>query len=188
MKKSLLLAAAVLGMIVIVSCEKDCPDCEVCVECLECELEHLGQNSEWGEMVRAELTSLFFDIEDLALLRVYNTSGDVCHWSGFDAGNPMEDSRQIQVDFLETELILIWKRFVDGKWTHSLIKIRYDFINTAVLQNVSFIKGGQVFRRANNVLIFVSDEFDPLVKDGAEANAMAPEGLKETASLEIFRK
>jgi len=185
MKKRLFVAAAILGMILIVSCEKECPFCE---ECVECELEHLGQNSEWGELVRAELTSLFIDIEDLALLRVYNTSGDVCYWSGFDAGNPMEDSRQIQVDFLETEMILIWKRFVDGKWTHSLIKIRYDFITTAILQNVSFVKGGQVIRRANNVLIFVSDDFGPIEKDGVEANALAPEGVNETGSLEIFRK
>lgn len=172
-------------MIIFVSCEKESMDCP---ECLECELEHLGLNSEWGEKVKAELSSLFFDIEDLALVRVYNTSGDVQYWSGFDAGNPEEDSRQIQVDLLETELILIWKRFVDGKWTHSLIKIRYNDITTTILQNVSFIKGGQVFRRANNVLIYVSDEFDPFDTDGVVANAPAPDDVKQTYSREIFRK
>ena len=172
-------------MIIFVSCEKECTDCP---ECLECNLEHPGLNSEWGEKVKAELTSLFFDIEDLALVRVYNTSGDILHWSGFDAGNPEEDSRQIQVDLLDTELVLVWKRYVDGKWTHSLIRINYDIVTTTVLQNVSFIKGGQVIRRANNVLIYVSDEFDPLKTDGAVANAAAPEGVKQTLSREILRK
>lgn len=185
MKKNLLLTAGILLMITFVSCELESPDCP---ECLECDLEHLGINSEWGEKVKAELTSLFFDIEDLALVRVFNTSGDILHWSGFDAGDPLEDSRQIQVDLLETELVLIWKRFVDGKWTHSLIKVRYDDITTTVLQNVSFLQGGQVFRRANNVLIYASDEFDPFATDGVIANAAAPEGVKQTNSREIFRK
>ena len=185
MKKPLILVAAILAMIVVVSCEKECPEC---VECEKCELEHLGLNSEWGEKVKADLTSLFFEIEDLALLRVYNNSGDVCHWSGFDAGNAMEDSRQIQVDFLETELILIWKRYVEGKWTHSMISINYDDITSAILQNVTFIKGGQVVRRANNVLIFISDDLNPVETDGAIANAVAPEGLKEISLQEIFRK
>jgi hypothetical protein len=72
MKKNLLLTAGILLMITLVSCEQECLDCP---ECLECELEHLGLNSEWGDKVKAELTSLFFDIEDLALVRVFNTSG-----------------------------------------------------------------------------------------------------------------
>ena len=71
MKKNLVFTAGILTMIMCVSCEIDPPDCP---ECHECELEHLGINSEWGEKVKADLTSLFFDIEDLALVRVFNTS------------------------------------------------------------------------------------------------------------------
>ncbi len=177
-----MLIAGFLTLIGLVSCETECQ------ECIECELEHLGQNSEWGDKVKTELISLFFDIEDLALVQVYNTTGDIQHWSGFDAGDPLEDSRQIQVDFLDTELMLVWKRFVEGKWTHSVINIQYDAINTTVLQYVSFIQGGQVVRRANNVLIYVSDDLDPFKTDGSQASAVGPEGLKETLSIEIFRK
>lgn len=185
MEKNTFVGVGILLMIILASCEEEYPDCP---ECMECELEHLGLNSEWGEKVKAELTSLFIDIEDLALMRVFNTSGDILHWSGFDAGNPMEDSRQIQVDLLETELVLIWKRFVDGKWNHSLIRVRYNDITTTILQNVTFIRGGQVYRRANNVLIYASDKFTPLETDGATANAAIPEGVKQTFSREILRK
>ena len=182
MKNYVMLIAGFLTLIALVSCEEQCP------ECIECELEHIGQNSEWGEKVKTELIALFFDIEDMALVRVYNTTGDILHWSGYDAGDPLTDSRQIQVDFLDTELMLVWKRFVEGKWTHSVIKIQYDAINTTVLQYVSFIQGGQVVRRANNVLIYVSDNFDPFSMDGSQASAVAPEGLNETHSREIFRR
>lgn len=180
--KTSIVIAGILTLIVLMSCEKDC------LVCPECDLEHLGQNSIWGEKVKKDLSSLFLDIEDIALVRVYNTTGDVTHWSGYDAGDPLKDSRQIQVDFLDTELMLVWKRFAEGKWTHSVIRINYDDINVTVLQYVSFIKGGQVVRRANNVLFFVSDHFDPLKLDGSEANAVSPDGLNETYSVEIFRK
>jgi hypothetical protein len=182
MKNYVVLIVGILASIAFVSCEKDAP------EYIECELEHLSPISEWGEKVREELISLFFDIEDLALVRVYNTTGDITHWSGFDAGDPSEDSRQIQVDLLETELILIWKRFVEGKWTHSVIRVNYDDINTTVLQNISFIKGGQVVRRANNVLIFASDSYQPLKVDGRIANAIPPEQYKENSSREVFSR
>jgi len=180
--KKVMLIAGFLTLIALISCEKQS------IESFECELEHLGLNSEWGEKVKTELIALFFDIEDLALVRVYNTTGDILHWSGFDAGDPLTDSRQIQVDFLDTELMLVWKRFVEGKWTHSVIKIQYEAINTTVLQYVSFIQGGQVVRRANNVLIYASDNFDPFAIDGVQASAAVPEGQRETFSREIFRK
>ncbi len=183
--KSYIFLSAIVGIVALISCETDCPDPP---ECPTCELEDLIQNTEWGEKVKAELISLFFDIEDLALVRVYNTTGDILHWSGFDAGDPMTDSRQIQVDFLEVELLLVWKRFVEGHWTHSVIRINYDAINTTVLQNVRFVKGGQVVRRANNVLFYVSDELDPFKTDGSKAQAVLPEGLNQTGSREIFRR
>ncbi len=132
MKNYVILIAGFLILIALTSCEKECP------ECIKCELEHVGLNSEWGDKVKTELISLFFDIEDLALVQVYNTTGDIQHWSGFDAGDPLKDSRQIQVDFLDTELMLVWNRFVDGTWTHSVINIQYDAINTSVLQYVSY--------------------------------------------------
>jgi hypothetical protein len=69
-----------------------------------------------------------------------------------------------------------------------LINLRYDEIVTTVVQNVTFLKNGQVFRRANNVLIFVSDAFDPFSMDGSEAMAGDPDGQKITQSREVFRK
>lgn len=177
----------IAGLIILLapSCEKEVQEYP---DSVACELEHVGLNSEWGEKVKTELILLFSDIEDLALVRVYNTSGDIAYWSGFDAGDPMEDSRQIQVDFLDTTLRLVWKRFVEGKWKHSLIEIKYDDINTTVLQYVKFIEGGMVVRRANNVLIFISDLTHPSQVDGVLADAVKPEGLIETSSKEIFTK
>lgn len=184
MKNHLLLFAGFI-LLLAPSCEKECPECP---ECIACELEHVGLNSEWGEKVRNELIQLFYDIEDLALVRVYNTSGDITYWSGFDAGDPMEDSRQIQVDFMDTTLRLIWKRFEEGSWKHSLIELKYDDINTTVLQYVKFIEGGMVVRRANNVLLFICDHKRPCQVDGVLADAANPEGLIETSSREIFTK
>ena len=185
MKTSIMIAAAALVLGGLVSCEMTCPDCP---PCSDCELEHLGENTEWGEKVKAELMTLFLDIEDLALVRVFNTSGDSLIWSGFDAGNPEEDSRQIQVDFMETDLVLVFKRFVEGYWTHSLIRIPYNSINATVLQIVKFVQGGSIYRRANNVLIFISDSEEPYIMEGSQATAQLPDGLEETGLREIFSR
>ena len=168
MKNYVMIILGILTFLAVPSCEKER------TEYIECELEHLAQNSEWGEKVKSELVSLFIDIEELNLVQVYNTTGDVQHWSGYDYGNPEVDSRQIQVDFFDTDMVLIFKRFVNGKWTNSAISIPFNVINTAVLQYVTIVKGGQVIRRANNILIYVSDKFDPYSMDGSIANATAP--------------
>ena len=145
--------------------ETICPDSE----CLECPQVDSLKLTEMGEKMKVELEQLFLDIEDLALLRVYNCTGDTCYWSGFDAGDPQNDSRQIQLEFLECEMIAIFKRFEDGRWTNSYVRVPYDFVVAYVLQQSNFVNShGQIFRRANNVLIYLKDGTCPEV-DGSDS-------------------
>lgn len=160
LKLSLLTACAVVLLLAPPACEKcdppcDCPDCPPVDSLLLTEM---------GEKMKAELQQLFLDIENLALLRFYNCSGDTCYWSGFDAGDPMTDSRQIQLDFFETELLAVFKMFTGGKWTLSSVAVPFNQVLSFVIQNVTFVNGsGQVIRRANNVLIYLKDGTCPVI-------------------------
>jgi hypothetical protein len=131
-------------------------------------------NTAWGEKIKEELEILFDGIEDLAYCKVYDCAGDTLYWSGFDAGNPEEDSRQIEYSFMETELVLIYKRYLveEGHWTNSMIQVKYNDVATYVLQYATFVGAtGGVYRKANKVLIFMKDDADPPVLNGSEGNA-----------------
>lgn len=153
-KLSLLTTFAVALLLAPSGCEK----CDVPCDCPDCPPVDSVVLTEMGEKMKLELQQLFLDVEDLALMRIYNCTGDTCYWSGFDAGDPMTDSRQIEIKFFETELMAIFKRFTEGSWTHSSVTIPFNSVITYVLQNVKFVNpGGQVIRRANNVLIYLKD-------------------------------
>lgn len=140
---------------------------------LSCEKEECV-NTEWGEKMKEELVILFDGIEDLAYCKIFNCAGDSCYWSGFEAGDPTVDSRQIQVTFMETELELIYKRYLveEGCWTHSMVQVRYNDVATYVLQYATFLDGiGHAYRKANNILIFMKDDANPPVLNGSEGDA-----------------
>lgn len=163
------------------ACETECP------ECIDCQLDHVGELTEWGQHVKDELVSLFLDLEDLALCQVWSSDNQTRHWSGY--GSNGEDSREIQVDFLDTELVLVFNQFVNGKWNSSMIRVPYDLVITTVLQFVTHCEGGMVVRRANNVLIFMSKEFDPDAHlDGTTAMAIPPSYLKVSHEKLILQR
>lgn len=131
-------------------------------------------NTGWGEKIKDELEILFSDIDDLAYCKVFNCAGDSCYWSGFDAGDPMEDSRQIEISFMETELVMTYKRYLieEEFWTNSMVEVRYNDVATYVLQYATFVgKTGGVYRKANNVLIFMQDDAAPPVLNGSTGDA-----------------
>lgn len=165
MKATTICLACSLGLMMMASCESSCP------ECPGCELDHVQALSEWGEKVKAELMCLFLDIDDLLLAQVHNTSGDSLHWSGYDGGEPGKDSRRIQVDFLETELILVFSYFREGKWQHSYIRLQYEIVTSVIVQDVTVHDlEGKVVRRASNVLIFVLDGEEAPIHSGVVAD------------------
>lgn len=169
--KTLMMLAAITAFVALTSCETECTECPVC------ELEHAGELSEWGEQVKAELVSLFLDVEDLALCQVWSADSQTRFWSGY--GSNGADSREIQIDFMNTELVLVFVQFINGKWTSSMIRIPYEMVITTVLQYATHVEGGMVVRRANNVLIYMSDQFDPTGQmDGVEAVAIPPAYMK----------
>jgi hypothetical protein len=172
---------AITILVILTSCEKESP------EPLPCDREQVGELTEWGEQVKAELTSLFLDIEDLSLCQVWSSDGQVRYWSGYNSNGA--DTREIQVDFLSAELILVYKQFVNGHWSSSLIRVPYDMVITTVLQFATHIDGGMVIRRSNNILIYMSDQFDPeTYVDGVEAMAIPPAGLKVNREKTILQR
>lgn len=179
--KSLLMITATTILVILTSCEKECP------EPLPCDLEHVGELTEWGEHVKAELTALFLDIEDLSLCQVWSADGQDRFWSGYNSNG--KDSRTIQVDFLNTELVLVYKQFINGHWSSSLIRVPYDMVITTVLQFATHMEGGMVARRSNNVLIYMSDHFDPeIYLDGVEAMAIPPANQEVNQENFILQK
>lgn len=177
--KKVMFIVGILALIALVSCEQECPGC------FECELEHLGENSEWGEMIKSDLQNTFLGIEELFRVAVFNTVGDTTYWSGLDFGGIDDDPRQIQVDFLEIELVLIFKNFQNGRWTHCLTQIPYNDIVTYVLQYVTIIRNGQVVRIANSVLIFLADGANPPVIIGHSAEIADPVGYSVNITKKI---
>ena len=176
---SMILMISVLG--IFTSCEKECLDCPPCEEAPECEL------TDWGMHVKNELISLFLDVEDLALCQVWSADGQTRFWSGY--GSNGEDSREVLYDFLELELVLTFRQFVNGKWNTGLIRIPYDQVMTTILQYVTCVEGGMVVRRANNILLYMSDQFDPnLQEDGVDAMAIPPSDLRVNHEILVLDK
>lgn len=179
--KNLLIVNGLIALMMLSACETECP------ECIECQLDHAGELTQWGEHVKAELVSLFLDLEDLALCQVWRADSQTRYWSGY--GSNGTDSREVQVDFLNLELVLVFKQFVNGKWNSSMIRIPYDLVMSTVLQYVTQVEGGMVVRRANNVLIYMSDQFDPYdYTDGVEAVSIPPTYLKVSHEKLIIQK
>ncbi len=176
---SMILMISILG--IFTSCEKECLDCPPCEETPECVL------TDWGMHVKNELISLFLDVEDLALCQVWSADGQTRFWSGY--GSNGEDSREVLYDFLNTELVLTFRQFVNGKWNSGMIRIPYDQVMMTVLQYVTKVEGGMVVRRANNILIYMSNQFDPLLQeDGVDAMATPPSDLKVSHEKMVFQK
>lgn len=165
----------------ILSCEEQCPECEPCEEIVECEL------TDWGVHVREELISLFLDVEDLALCQVWSADSQTRFWSGY--GSHGEDSREVLYDFLNLELVLTFRQYVNGKWTSSMIRLPYNLVIMTVLQYVTRVESGMVVRRANNILIYMSNEFDSTDnQDGVDAMAIPPSSLHVTHEKLVLEK
>ncbi len=181
MKKEILVVSMVATLTLLNSCEKEPAECTLC------EPEPVSELSEWGEHVKDALISLFIDVEDLALCQVWSADSETRFWSGY--GSNGEDSREIQYEFLEKELVLVHKQFVNGKWCNSMIRIPYELVITTVLQYATHVEGGMVVRRANNILIYMSDQFDPdSFQDGVDACCIPPSYLKVTHERLILQK
>lgn len=179
--KSLLFIAIVVAFGMLTSCEKECPVCPAC------ELEHVGELTDWGTHVKEDLISLFLDVEDLALCQVWSADGQTRYWSGY--GSNGEDSREVLYDFLNLELVLTFRQFVNGKWNSGMIKVPYDQVIMTVLQYATHMENGMVVRRANNILIYVSDQFDPAVStDGVDAVCIPPSCLQVSHEKLILKK
>jgi hypothetical protein len=147
----------------------------------------VAELSEWGEHVREELISLFLDVDDLALCQVWSADSQTRFWSGY--GSNGEDSREIQYDFLSLELVLIFRQFENGRWHSGMIKVPYDLVIMTVLQYATHVQNGMVVRRANNILIYVGNDFDPEKSlDGIDAMCIPPSCLQVNHEKLVLQK
>ena len=176
---TMILMISFLG--IFTSCEKECLECPPCEEPPECEL------TDWGLHVKNDLISLFLDVKDLALCQVWSADGQTRFWSGY--GSNGKDSREVLYDFLNLELVLTFRQFVNGKWNSGLIQVPYEQVIMTVLQYATHMENGMVVRRANNILIYVSDQFDPaLSTDGVDAVCIPPSCLQVSHEKLILKK
>lgn len=133
------------------------------------------QLTEWGVKAKTELEELNSSISDLAWLKVYNADESELYWSG--VGTPEVGSPVLMWTIMDKFLGVEYQVFdlEMNDWNISRIEIPYNDIIGVILQYASFYEGGSLVRKANGVLIYMSNSYVPDENmDGVEAKAPQP--------------
>lgn len=167
--KSLIAAITLTALTIIIfsSCET-----EECPICTECDSTQVAELTEWGETVKNEIISLTFLVDDMASVRIYNADESIQYWSGF--GTPGEGSPNLMWQPMSSSMSCTYELFNSGDWNISTIDIPYNDVIGVVLQYVTFVSAqGAVERFANNLLVFMSNDYNPEENtDGVSAKAL----------------
>lgn len=137
------------------------------------------QLTEWGQKAKTELEELSDTVTDLAWLKVYNANESELYWSG--VGTPEVGSPVLIWTIMNKFLGVEYQVFDLEKndWNISRIEIPYNDIIGVILQYASFFENGILVRKANGVLIYMSNSYLPDdYTDGVAARASKPDGAE----------
>lgn len=147
------------------------------------------QLTEWGQKAKSELEELSVTVTDLAWLKVYNADESELYWSG--VGTPEVGSPVLMWTIMNNFLGVEYQVFDLEKndWNISRIEVPYNDIIGIILQYASFYENGILVRKANGVLIYMSNSFAPDdYVDGVSAMASEPDGAEVVMQKVILEK